>query len=123
NGLLAAAVMGARLYAAGDLTGAAQALGFASLLTSYQPDEWALADAVAQLLAAAGRPAQATDIYRALFAAKNLPAELRLAWLPHAVAAAQSAHDSAQASTWSAALADLTPAPSPPPATPTAGKK
>lgn len=110
-----------RLHTAGDLTGAAQALGFASILTSFRSDEWSLADAAAQLLATTGRPSQALDIYRALFAAKNLPAELRLAWLPHAISAAQSAHDSVQAAAWISALADLTPPALP--ATPTAGKK
>ncbi len=111
------------LHTAGDLTGAAQALGFASLLASYQPDEWALADAAAQLLATAGRPAQAIDIYRALFATKNLTTELRLTWLPHAITAAQSAHASDQSAAWITALADLTPPSQPPPATPTAEKK
>ena len=102
-----------RLHASGDITGAAQALGFASLLSAYPPDEWALADAAAQLLATAGRPNQSVDIYRALLATKILPTELRTAWLPHAIAAAITAKDSLQARLWSSDLVALTPPPAP----------
>jgi uncharacterized protein (TIGR03790 family) len=106
-----------RLRDAGDLTGAAQALGFASLLPAFPPDEWSLAEAAAQLLTTAGRPAQAADVYRALFADRTLPAELRIAWLPHAVATAKAAKDTEQTTLWSSELAAITP-PSPAPTAP-----
>jgi uncharacterized protein (TIGR03790 family) len=111
-----------RLSDAGDLTGAAQALGFASLLPSYLPDEWALAEAAAQLLASAGRLTQAIDIYQVLFATKMLPVELRTAWLPHAITIAKSAKDTEHASLWSSDLTELTPPPAPTPAAPSEKK-
>ncbi len=107
-----------RLRDAGDLTGAAQALGFASLIPSFPPDEWALAEASAQLLTTASRPAQAADVYRALLTAKILPSELRIAWLPHAIDTAKLAKDTAQIALWSSELAELTPPPTPIPAAP-----
>jgi uncharacterized protein (TIGR03790 family) len=100
-----------RLRAAGDPAGAAQVLAFAAQLPAFAPDEWALAAAAAQLLAAVGRPAPAVAVYRHVFAAPALPAALRLAWSPQAVTAAESAHDTAQAAAWRAALAEPTPAP------------
>ncbi|MBC7367705.1 MAG: TIGR03790 family protein, partial [Undibacterium sp.] len=105
--------LAARLRDSGDLTGAAQALGFASLLPAFQPDEWALAEAAAQLLATAGRPAQAVDIYLALFATKILPTELRTTWLPHAIETAKASKDFNQVRLWNSALAELTPPPAP----------
>lgn len=89
-----------RLQAAGDAKGAADTLGFVPLLGNYRTDEWALARNAAALLVECGQPAGATATYRNIFRAKNLPRELRVAWLPEARAAAVAAHDSEQAETW-----------------------
>jgi hypothetical protein len=98
-----------RLHAAGDDLAAAQALGFASLLPSFQPDEWALAAAAAQLLADTGRPAQAADVYATILATAELPPEVRLAWLPRALAIARLAKNDARIAEWTKALAALAP--------------
>lgn len=98
-----------RLHAAGDDLSAAQALGFAPLLPSFKPDEWALAAAAAQLLADTGRPAQAVEVYAAILTPPELPTELRLAWLPLALATARTAKNEARIAEWAKALASLAP--------------
>ncbi len=67
-----------RLRAAGDLSGAAQALTLSLPLPAFRPDEWALARDAANLLVALDRPAQGEAIYRTLLREKDLPRELRL---------------------------------------------
>jgi len=90
-----------RLQAAGDLPGAASALGFAASLPNFPPDQWALAESAAQLLIASGRPSQGVAVYQALFANKILPTELRLAWLGRAIEAARLAQQDLVARRWS----------------------
>ena len=90
-----------RLQAAGDLPGAASALGFAASLSNFPPDQWALAESAAQLLVASGRPSQGVAVYQALFATKPLPTELRLAWLGRAIEAARLAQQDLLARRWS----------------------
>jgi hypothetical protein len=87
---------------------AGRALGFASLLTSFQANEWALARQAAQLFETAGRPERATAVWRTLLATASLPAQLRLAWLPDALNAARSARNAAQAQAWQSELTALT---------------
>ena len=90
-----------RLQAAGDLPGAASALGFAASLSNFPSDQWALAESAAQLLVASGRPSQGVAVYQALFATKPLPTELRLAWLGRAIEAARLAQQDLLARRWS----------------------
>jgi len=96
-----------RLQAAGDLPGAASALGFAASLPNFPPDQWALAESAAQLLIASGRPSQGVAVYQALFANKTLPTELRLAWLGRAIEAARLTKQDRVARRWSEELAAL----------------
>jgi uncharacterized protein (TIGR03790 family) len=78
-------------HAAGDLAGAARALAFTPRLSSFRPDEWALARDVANFLTIIGRPAQAFTLYNALLREKNLPRELHAVWQREADAAAAAA--------------------------------
>ncbi|MSU66753.1 MAG: hypothetical protein EXS38_11780 [Opitutus sp.] len=89
-----------RLRAAGDLDGPARTLGFAPLLKSFEPGEWALAREVAQLLDACGRPARAFEMWRNLLSGSALPREVRLPWLADARATALGARECVQASAW-----------------------
>lgn len=98
-----------RLHATGDDPAAAQALGFASLLPSFQPDEWALAATAAQLLSDTGRPTQAVEVYATILTTPELPPEVRLAWLPRALAIARLAKNEARVAEWTKALAALAP--------------
>lgn len=92
--------LGRRLVAAGDIGGAARALGFAAQAKSFRADEWALARDVALLLGQVQRAALAVEVWRALFGSPGMPAELRLAWLGEARASALAADDGAQAEAW-----------------------
>ncbi|HYP16067.1 MAG TPA: hypothetical protein VEQ65_02560, partial [Opitutus sp.] len=70
-------------------------------------DEWGLAQEAAAVLSACGDPKSATRVYHHLLRLKSLPRELRLAWLPEAIAAAAAAKDSPQAEAWRKDLAAL----------------
>ena len=83
--------------AAGDLPGAARALGFAAKLASFQTDEWALAGDAAKLLLHAGDAAGAQQIYARLLQVEEAPPELREAWLRDGGRAALAAGDNEQA--------------------------
>jgi uncharacterized protein (TIGR03790 family) len=96
-----------RYLSAGDDLAATQALGFAPLLRSFQPDEWGLAAAAAELLAATRRPVPAVEIYATILASRDLPPETRLAWLPRALAVARIANNDARVVEWTKALATL----------------
>lgn len=89
-----------RLNVAGDKVSAAAVLAFVPLLPTYRTDEWALAGAAARLLADGGRAAPAADVYRNLLRTPSVPAELKIAWLPEAIAAARQSGASRQAETW-----------------------
>lgn len=89
-----------RLAEKGDRTGAAEALGFASNLVLIPADEWALTREAAQLLETTGSATRAVAVWRILLAQKNLPAELRTAWLPEARRVAQTAGNGTQAAEW-----------------------
>ncbi len=89
-----------RLRKAGDLNGAANALGFAPLLDSFPSDQWGLAHDAAALLEACGRPARALELWRTLLATPDLPSGVRLPWLRAASVAAAAAGDAAQAALW-----------------------
>lgn len=102
-----------RLKKDGNLAAAADALAFAPLLETFRPDEWALVQSAAALLAEAGRPAAAVTTMQHLLAAQNFPRELRAAWLPAAIAWATAAQNSTQAESWRRRLAEDT---APPPA-------
>ena len=85
---------------AGETANAASALGFVALLKNFEPNEWALAREAAQLLETCGRAGRALEVWRAIFGSVALPREVRLAWLPDAIKAAQAARDPAQAHAW-----------------------
>ncbi len=89
-----------RLRKAGDLNGAANALGFAPLLDSFPSDQWGLVHDAAALLEACGRPARALELWRTLLATPDLPSGVRLPWLRAASVAAAAAGDAAQAALW-----------------------
>lgn len=89
-----------RLQARGDRSGAAEALAFASNLVLLPADEWALTREAARLLEANGAATRAVAVWRILLAQRNIPAELRTAWLPEARRAAQAASDPTQAAFW-----------------------
>jgi len=105
--LAVAVALAQRLRGKGDQDAAANALGFAPLLKTLEPTEWALAREAAQVLEQCGRPARAVDVWRTLFAIPTVPRELRLAWLPEAGKSARSAGDLAQAAAWLKEFAEL----------------
>ncbi len=107
-GLAVGVTLARRFLETDDKDAAGRALGFASLLTSFQANEWALARQAAQLFETAGRPDRATAVWRTLLATASLPAQLRLAWLPDALNAARSARNAAQAQAWQSELTALT---------------
>lgn len=96
-----------RLREAGDRDAAASALGFVALLKTLPADEWALAREAARELERLGRPVQAVELWRTLFAIEALPPGLRIAWLGEAVRVASAAHNLHQAAEWSRVLAEL----------------
>ena len=108
-----------RLVAAGDGAGAVSVLGFATQLKIFPANEWALARDAAQILEAGGRSARAVDVWRAMLAAKEMPKELRVLWLPEARKSALAAQESAQAEAWQKELDVL----NPPPPVPAPDKK
>jgi len=89
-----------RLRKAGDLDGAANALGFAPLLDSFPSDQWGLAHDAAVLLEACGRPTRALELWRTLLGTSDLPSGVRLPWLREASVTATAAGDAAQAASW-----------------------
>jgi len=95
-----------RLRAAGEAEAAANALGFASLLKSFPPDEWALAREVARLLETCGRPTHAVAVWRTLIT-DALPRDLQTDWLPEAIDAARAAREPSIATMWQAQLDGL----------------
>jgi uncharacterized protein (TIGR03790 family) len=104
---LALAVAG-QLARRGDAAGVARTLDFTSRLDSLTTEEWALMRATARLLEGNGAPAKAMETYRRLFAARELPRELRMAWLRDAARAAAAANDRPQSEAWDRELDELT---------------
>lgn len=100
-----------RLHEAGDDQGAGSALAFAALLTSFNPDEWALAREAARQLETCGRSARAVEVWQNLLGSGTLPGELRVSWLGDACKAALAAGDQAQADVWKKEIGELTPPP------------
>jgi len=98
--LAAGMALAQRLQLAGEMDGAANALGFVPLLTSFPTDQWALAAEAARLMEALGRPTRALDVWRTLLSAAELPPDLRLAWLREARATALAAGEQPQAILW-----------------------
>ena len=95
----------ARVHAAaGNADDAAAALAGLERITQLEPGDWALARETALFLGTLGRAPLALRLWRTLLAEKELPVELRLAWLPEAVTAAASAKDVRQIETWRAEL-------------------
>jgi len=92
----------------GDLTGAADALGFARYLRVTRSDDWALWQQAAALLETCGAPDPAVAIYRGLLATAELPDELKQAWLTEGVRVARAARNLTQASDWEREAAALT---------------
>ncbi|ACB77817.1 TIGR03790 family protein [Opitutus terrae] len=98
-----------RLKAAGDESGAADAVGFVPLLDSYRSDEWALAREAANLLRGAGRAPAAIEVFDRLLRSPGMPAGVKSAWLPDAIAAADAAKDLQRAENWRQELRTLEP--------------
>jgi len=94
-----------RLLRANDTAGAAKAFERVPHNAVLTANEWALAHAAARLLVSAKAPASAVSLYRQIFASSELPPELRSAWFPDAIIAADAAGDVAQGKAWSAELA------------------
>jgi uncharacterized protein (TIGR03790 family) len=107
-GLALGVTLARRLLDAGEKDAAGSALGFASLLTAFDANEWALAREAAQLLETAGRSNRAFTLWRTLLATPTLPTALRRAWLPEAIVTARAARDSTQAQAWQSELTALT---------------
>ena len=101
-----------RLYADGDRAGAAQVLTGVPPIP-FSTDEWALLRETALLAQECGAAAHALELWRALFASREFPRELRLAWLPEAIGCAAAAENTKQLSAWRSEFALL--------ATPAAG--
>ena len=101
-----------RLHADGDRAGAAQVLTGVPPI-SFSTDEWALLRETALLAQECGAAAHALELWRALFASREFPRELRLAWLPEAIGCAAAAENTKQLSAWRSEFALL--------ATPAAG--
>ncbi len=89
---------------AGDRESAANAMGFASLLKSFPPDQWALAREAAILLEKCGQAARAVDLWRTLLDEAAMPRELRVPWLSDARKTALAAGNIAQAEAWQGEL-------------------
>jgi len=98
--LAAGFALAVRQLAAGDSAGAAQSLRAFLGAEHFRSDEWALAREAARRLLECNRAADAVRVYRTIFRADDLPVAERLAWLPEAVAAANSANDATQATAW-----------------------
>lgn len=96
-----------RLRDAGAVERAASALGFATQLTVFPPDEWALAREAALILEACGRPEGAVEIWRTLLAMDVLPRSLREPWLREGAKAARAAREIDLAKTWEKEAAAL----------------
>jgi TIGR03790 family protein len=96
-----------RLQEAGDTRAAAEALGFFPHLDNYPTDEWALAQQVAELLSACGKPADGVRVYRNLLRTRSMPRNLRKRWLPNAIEMAIAAQDNRQAEAWRKELAAI----------------
>ena len=94
---------------AGDAAGAAKELEFATRLTAFAPDQWALVREAAQLLQRVHAPARAEKLYAGLLQDAALPSELREACLREGCNAAQAAGDSEQATAWARELGRLVP--------------
>jgi len=99
--------MAQRLRAAGDLRGAAEVLGFFPHLENRPADEWALTQQAAEWLSEGGRTADGVRVYRNLLRTRGLPRDLRLKWLPQAIATAIAAKDNRQAQAWQKELAAI----------------
>jgi uncharacterized protein (TIGR03790 family) len=84
---------GVRDQAVWWVTEAAQTAGAAT-------GDWALIREAASFLALHGRPSEATDLYRKLFAIDAVPPALRSEWLEEARVAALDAGDPSQAAEW-----------------------
>jgi uncharacterized protein (TIGR03790 family) len=102
-----------RLAQRGDAAGVVRTLDFASRLESLTTEEWALMRMAARLLETNGAPAKAVETYRQLLAARELPRELRVAWLRDAGRAATAANDLAQSTAWDQEIEELTAAKQP----------
>lgn len=92
----------------GDLSGAAEALGFVRYLRVTRSDEWGLWQQAAALLEACGAPDPALAIYRGLLSTAELPDELKQAWLTEGVRVARAARNLTQASDWEREAGALT---------------
>lgn len=103
-----------RLRTAGDREGAAAALEFLRASGDFATDEWAAVREAASILAENGRPDVAVTVYRKLAQQPQLPRELKLAWLPEAIAVAMRIGDAKTAQEWRTQLRDLQPAPAEP---------
>jgi uncharacterized protein (TIGR03790 family) len=102
-----------RLTRRGDAAGVVRTLDFTSRLESPTTEEWALLRAAARLLETNGAPAKSVETCRRLFAARDLPRELRVAWLSEAIRMADAANDPARSEAWGQELAELTAAAKP----------
>lgn len=97
--------LGEILEAKGDRRAAAQALGFAEHLREVPPNQWALLQTAAVLLAHTGDSTSAIRVYENLLAMKDLPDTLRLDWMRQAAKTAAAAGDLQRSINWENAAA------------------
>lgn len=96
-----------RLSRAGDRAEAAAALEQGLERGELAPDDWALANDAAALLAQCGQPVRAIAAWDRLFAGARLPPHVREDWLRAAAAVARSAGEFKQAEAWQQEAAKL----------------
>jgi uncharacterized protein (TIGR03790 family) len=98
--LALALAVGSRLRASGRMGEAGSAVAAAAAREVVSADHWELMSEAALFLNECGRPADAIDAYRRLFAADSIPGPLRASWLTGARAVALAAGDTDQAASW-----------------------
>ncbi|HVU35860.1 MAG TPA: TIGR03790 family protein [Opitutaceae bacterium] len=100
-----------RLRHTGDGAGAAAVLAALPVPVGPPPGDWFLVRTVADQLAAAGHAERSIAWWRTLLDERSVPRELRLAWLPEAVADARAAAATAQLEAWQQDLDEAKAAP------------
>ena len=99
RGLALALVVAEQLRAAGKVNAADSFRAFSGN-GRFAANEWALVRDAANFLHASDRPAAARDFWRALLATREMPDEMKIAWLPEAISVAAAANDNALVSSW-----------------------
>ncbi len=99
--------LGDLLLAQDDMTGAAEAVGFAPYLKSVPSNDWSLLRSAAELLTESGKPKEALSVYANLLEISDVPRSLRMQWYRQGIKTANIAHDLAKAIAWENEITQL----------------